>query len=107
MQIELFGILIGLVFMGVGIWVGLSLYHKRTTKESFDPAKLGLSNREIEVLELMAQGFSNQEVADRLFVSLNTTKTHVSNIYTKLNVKRRTQAIQKARELAIVHPSKE
>ncbi len=57
----------------------------------------GISKREYEVLELMAKGLSNQEIADKLFVSLNTVKTHTSNLFIKLEVKRRTQAIQKAK----------
>lgn len=106
LDIEIYGAIIGLLFLSIGIWVGTNLY-KRKTKDVFDPAQLGLSKREVEVLELLAEGFSNQEVADKLFVSLNTAKTHISNIYSKLNVKRRTQAIQKARDLALIYPSKE
>jgi ATP/maltotriose-dependent transcriptional regulator MalT len=51
-------------------------------------ARLGLSGREVEVLQLMAEGLSNQEIADRLFVSLNTIKTHCSRIFEKLDVRR-------------------
>ena len=61
----------------------------------------GLSKRELEVLLLMGNGLTNQEIADNLFVSPNTVKTHISNIYFKLKVKRRTQAVQKAIELNI------
>jgi len=61
-----------------------------------------LSKRELEVLQLLAAGYSNQEMADRLFVSLNTIKTHLNKIYIKLDVKRRTQAVSKARELNIL-----
>ncbi|MDP2388534.1 MAG: LuxR C-terminal-related transcriptional regulator [Bacteroidota bacterium] len=64
--------------------------------------KLGLSKREIEVLELMSEGFSNQEIGERLFVSLNTIKTHSGNIFVKLDVKRRTQAVEKAKRLSII-----
>ena len=64
--------------------------------------KLGLTQREHEVLEKMAAGCSNQEIADQLFLSESTIKTHVSNILSKLDVKRRTQAIQTARQLKIV-----
>ncbi|WP_420575197.1 response regulator transcription factor [Ekhidna sp.] len=105
LEIEIYGAVIGLLFLFLGIWLGTSLFQKRS-KDTFDAKKLGLSQREVEVLELLAEGFSNQEVADKLFVSLNTAKTHISNIYTKLNVKRRTQAIQKARDLALIHPQK-
>ena len=65
-------------------------------------ARLGLSLREREVLQLMAAGLSNQEIADRLFVSLNTIKTHGSRIFEKLDVRRRTQAIEKAKRLNLI-----
>ncbi|GGB25007.1 helix-turn-helix transcriptional regulator [Puia dinghuensis] len=65
-------------------------------------ALLGLSAREIEVLQGMAEGLSNQEIADRLFVSLNTIKTHTSRIFEKLDVRRRTQAVEKAKRLRII-----
>ncbi|MCB9231344.1 MAG: DNA-binding response regulator [Bacteroidia bacterium] len=61
-----------------------------------------LSERELDVLKLIAEGMSNQEISDKLFVSLNTVKTHTSNIYQKLDVKRRTQAVQKAKELGVL-----
>jgi ATP/maltotriose-dependent transcriptional regulator MalT len=64
--------------------------------------KLGISKREHEVLEWMAKGLSNQEIADKLFVSLNTVKTHTSNLFLKLEVSRRTQAIQKAKQLRLI-----
>lgn len=64
--------------------------------------RLGISKREHEVLELIAKGLSNQEIADKLFVSLNTIKTHTSNLFLKLEVSRRTQAIQKAKELRLI-----
>ena len=62
----------------------------------------GLSEREFEVLQLMAEGLSNQDIADQLCISLNTVKTHTSHIYQKLEVKRRTQAIQYAKILGIL-----
>lgn len=64
--------------------------------------KLGISKREHEVLLLMAEGLSNQEIADKTFVSVNTIKTHVSNLLVKLDGKRRTQAVQRARELNLI-----
>lgn len=106
LEVELYVGIIGILFLALGIWLGSNLLQKRPTR-LFDNKKLGLSKRELEVLELMAQGLSNQEVADQLFVSLNTTKTHISNIYSKLSVKRRTQAIQKARDLALIDDTKE
>lgn len=106
-RIELFGVIIGIMFLSLGIWIGILIYKKRLNPDQYDREKLGLSKRELEVLQLLTQGFSNQEIADKLFVSLNTSKTHISNIYQKLNVKRRTQAIQKARDYALINPSKE
>jgi ATP/maltotriose-dependent transcriptional regulator MalT len=64
--------------------------------------KYRLSKREYEVLALIAQGYSNQEIAEILFVSLNTIKTHSSNVFLKLDVKRRTQAVQKAMEIGLL-----
>lgn len=63
---------------------------------------LGISKREMDVLKLLVAGMSNREIADALFVSESTVKTHVSNLFSKLDVKRRTQAINKAIELEIV-----
>jgi DNA-binding CsgD family transcriptional regulator len=64
--------------------------------------KLGISKRELDVLKLIAIGLSNEEIAGKLFVSLNTVKTHASNIFSKLDVKRRTQAAEKAKRLNII-----
>ncbi len=106
-RIELFGTLVAILFMTLGIWLGITWYKKKTSVEKYDANKLGLSQREVEVLQLLSQGYSNQEIADKLFVSLNTIKTHIQKIYQKLNAKRRTQAIQKARELALITSSEE
>lgn len=62
----------------------------------------GLSERELEILELMARGHTNQQIADALFISLNTVKTHASNLFAKLDVRRRTQAVRRARELQLL-----
>jgi two-component system, NarL family, response regulator LiaR len=64
--------------------------------------KLNISQREYEILQLMGKGLSNQEIADQIFVSINTVKSHVSNILLKLDAKRRTQAVIKAREMNIL-----
>jgi NarL family two-component system response regulator LiaR len=108
---------IALLFMGLGIWLALKLAKPKTIvieKEILvKPAgefrlnekeleKLNLSKRELEVLELMARGLSNQEIAEQLFVSLNTVKTHTSNLFLKMDVKRRTQAVEKAKRLSII-----
>ena len=105
LRVEAYGAIIGVIFLIFGIWLGAQIVAPKK-QSRFDAEKLGLSNRELDVLELLAAGHSNQEIADSLFVSLNTVKTHISNIYGKLNVKRRTQAIQKALDLALIHPPK-
>lgn len=64
--------------------------------------KLGLSKREYEILHLIDEGMSNQQIADKLFVSENTVKKHVSNLFLKLDVQRRTEAVKKAKELNII-----
>lgn len=108
-RLEVFGLIIAVVFTIIGAWVGIQIFHRKQRNfiHSGNAQKSKLSKREIEVLDLLAQGFSNQEIADKLFVSLNTTKTHISKIYQKLEVTRRTQAVQKARELAIIRSSEE
>ena len=98
--------IIALLFVGLGVWVGLRL-SAPTASEPFERnAKaidyLGISKREYEVLELLAQGHSNQEIAKTLFVSSNTVKSHLGRLYEKLEVSRRTQAIQKARALRMI-----
>ena len=103
---EIYIIIIAIAFAALGIWVG----NRLTTKGgnvSFEKniraiAYLGISDREYEVLLLLAAGLSNKEIADKLFVSGNTIKTHLASIYSKLEVSRRTQAIQKARSLSII-----
>ena len=101
--------IIAVMFTTLGIWVGLRLTRKKTVATNYafvfnanGLERLGISKRELEVLELIARGLSNQEIADKLFVSLNTVKTHVSNLFLKLEVSRRTQAIQKAKELQLI-----
>ncbi|GAB1444627.1 response regulator transcription factor [Flammeovirgaceae bacterium] len=100
---------VAVFFTALGIWVGLRLTRKQVVviNSEFhfnekEQSQRGISKRELEVLALMAQGLANQEIADKLFVSLNTVKTHSSNLFTKLEVSRRTQAIQKAKELSLI-----
>src|SRR5215217_9279060 len=97
---------VAVMFTGLGIWAGLRLTRPRIVEvqvtgpfERDDAAvkKLGISKREFEVLELIAAGLSNQDIADRLFVSNSTVKTHVSNVLGKLDASRRTEAIAKAK----------
>ena len=111
---------IALIFTSLGIWLTLKLTKPKiqtliVDREIFitPPAhgfipddqtllKSGISRREWEVLELMSKGLSNQEIADQLFLSLNTIKTHSSKLFEKLDVKRRTQAIEKAKRMGIL-----
>ena len=103
---ELYIILIGVGFTALGAWLG----HRLTRRRSAAPfsrndkalQSLGISVREYEVLELLAEGLSNAEIAERLFVSPNTVKTHIARVYDKLDVSRRTQAVQKARSLSLI-----
>ena len=103
---EVYTILIALVFTLVGVWIGKQFFSSKDTVE-FEVnvnaiRALGLTERELEVLQLLSEGCSNKEVAEKLFVAPNTVKTHVLNLYKKLDVERRTQAIQKAKTLKIV-----
>lgn len=116
---------IAIIFTLLGIWLAKKLTRPqreviketvviekevtvyRSTTEPFLPDtkmidRLGISQRELEVLQAIAAGATNQEIADQLFVSLNTIKTHTSRLFEKLDVKRRTQAIEKAKRLNII-----
>jgi DNA-binding NarL/FixJ family response regulator len=104
---EIYVGLIALAFMGLGAWAGAKLFRKPVPAQAFEAntkakASLGISDREFEVLELLAAGRSNKEISASLNVSPNTVKTHVANLYGKLDVKRRTEAILRARELGML-----
>lgn len=104
--------IVAVFFLAVGVWAGVRISEniqkvrkQRLVINADSAAQLPftpLSDRELEVLQLLAEGHSNQEIADRLFISLNTVKTHTTNLYSKLGVSRRTQAVRKARELNIL-----
>ena len=101
--------LISVLCASVGIWAGLNWRERQAARaqagvqaDDTVAATLGLTQREVEVLQLIAEGKSNQEIASALFVSLNTVKTHISNLFSKLEVQRRTQAVQKARALKLI-----
>ena len=103
---ETYLVLIAIAFMGLGVWVGARLF-RRSAAAPFEPnmrvrETLGVSDREFEVLTLLAQGRSNKEIAKQLDVSPNTVKTHVASLFEKLEAKRRTEAISRARELGIL-----
>ncbi len=110
---------IAVVFTVLGVWLALKLVKPKVVtqivekevfienqeKSEIDQkliAELGISKRELDVLSLMAQGFSNDEIAGKLFISLNTVKTQSSNMFVKLDVKRRTQAVEKAKRMKII-----
>ena len=123
-SIEIYGALIAALFAALGIWLGLKLTRKEEVvllKEvevvrevpvpiSSEPftvneeqqRQLGITKRELEILELIAQGMSNREIADKLFVSENTVKTHSSRLFDKLSAKRRTQAVQIGKEMGLI-----
>lgn len=126
-SVEIYGGLIALVFASVGIWLGLTLTRRRVREEVVlkevqvpvpvpvpvptpppfvrNDARveaLGITRRELEILELIAAGLSNREIAERVFVSENTVKTHSSRLFEKLGAKRRTQAVQLGKELGII-----
>lgn len=109
---------IAIIFTALGIWLALKLSKPKietvvveevyvTRNENFVlntslVSQLELSKRELEILSLLAQGHSNQEIAAKLFVSLSTVKTHIQNLFEKLDVKRRIQAVEKAKRLSLI-----
>lgn len=130
-SLEIYGGLIALLFAGLGIWLGLKLTKKEevvlvkevvrevpvpqadsTARQArggepfavneVQLKQLGITKRELEILELIAQGMSNREIAEKLFVSENTVKTHSSRLFDKLSAKRRTQAVQIAKENGLI-----
>src|SRR5690606_21771895 len=107
--------LIAVFFTALGVWVAMQLVKPKTQtiviekevpeKLSVDETelkKLNLSSREYEVLQLLAKGYSNADIANNLFLSVSTIKTHVSNLLIKMDVKSRTQTIEKAKRLKII-----
>src|SRR5260370_9168237 len=116
-SIEIYGGLTAATFAVLGIWLGLKLTGTKervVLKEVLVPARepfvpderkredLGITRREFEILELIAQGMSNREIAARLYVSENTVKTHSSRVFDKLEAKRRTQAVQLGKEFGLL-----
>jgi NarL family two-component system response regulator LiaR len=116
-SLEIYGGLVAAVFASVGIWLGLRLTRRTETvvvREVMVPAppdfvrdeakleSLGITPRELEILQLIAEGLSNKEIAARVFVSENTVKTHSSRVFDKLGARRRTQAVQLGKELRLI-----
>jgi NarL family two-component system response regulator LiaR len=126
-SVEIYGALVAAIFSAFGIWLGLRITRRRETVremvvvrevpvavggdarggEPFSPnavqqQNLGITARELEILGLVAQGLSNREIAAQLFVSENTVKTHCSRAFDKLGAARRTQAVQRGKELGLL-----
>src|SRR4051812_10369076 len=108
-SVEIYGGIIAAIFAGLGVWLGLRLTRPAppsptvVTIAAAPPAtpfvrdaaqveRLGVTPRELEILELIAEGLSNREIAEKVFVSENTVKTHSSRLFDKLGARRRTQA---------------
>jgi len=120
-SLEIYGGLVAVVFAALGIWLGLKLTRPKervVVREVPVPVPipaaqpfvvdqtrlqaLGITPREHEILTLIAEGLGNREIAERLFVSENTVKTHSSRLFDKLQAKRRTQAVQLAKEAGLI-----
>jgi ATP/maltotriose-dependent transcriptional regulator MalT len=118
-SIEIYGGLIALLFAALGIWLGLKATRPRESvvvkevqvvvpaspvfsRDEGAVERLGLTPRELEILELIASGLSNREIAERVSVSENTVKTHSSRVLDKLGARRRTQAVQRGKELRLI-----
>jgi DNA-binding CsgD family transcriptional regulator len=111
-SLEIYGGIVAAIFATVGIWLGLKLTKpqvivKEVPLASFElntakAEELAITARELEVLKLIADGLSNREIAEKLFVSENTVKTHSSRLFEKLGARRRTQAVQMAKEFGLI-----
>lgn len=120
-KVEIYAGIIAIIFLLIGIWVAnkvtkpkvetvvvekeVKIFQDNFTMNTEAIETLKISSRELEVLQLMSKGLSNQEIADALFVSLHTIKTHNANLFEKLDVKRRTQAVEVAKKLQIITPT--
>ena len=104
--VEVYLVLVAAAFMGLGVWLGAKLFRRAPTAPFVANTRaqesLGISGRELEVLQLLAAGRSNKEIARELDVSPNTVKTHVAKLFDKLEARRRTEAILRARELGMI-----
>ena len=116
-SLEIYGGLVAILFSALGIWLGLRFTRTRElvvvrevpvrvtgpfVRDVARQQELGITPRELEILELIAAGLSNREIAERLFVSENTVKTHSGRLYDKLAARRRTQAVQHAKDAGLI-----
>jgi two-component system, NarL family, response regulator LiaR len=122
-SLEIYGGIVALLFSTLGIWLGRKLTRVRETvvvrevpvpvevpvpsggpfeRNEARLAQLGITPRELEILEALAAGLSNREIAERLFVSENTVKTHAARLFDKLSARRRTQAVRRAKEAGLI-----
>jgi DNA-binding CsgD family transcriptional regulator len=120
-SLEIYGGIVALIFSALGIWLGLKLTRTRETvivrevpvevqvpasavfvRDEAKREQLGITPRELEILEALAAGLSNREIAGRLFVSENTVKTHAARLFDKLSARRRTQAVQLAKQARLI-----
>ena len=116
-SLEIYGGIVASVFAGLGIWLGLKLTRPRETvvvrevpvavngpfvRNLTRQQQLGITPREMEILELIAAGLSNRQIAERIYVSENTVKTHAARVFEKLSAQRRTQAVQLAKEAGLI-----
>lgn len=116
-SLEIYGGLVALLFSVIGIWLGLKLTRPRETvvvrevpvpvanpfvRNTARQEELGITARELEILEAIAAGLSTREIAEQLFVSENTVKTHTARLYAKLSANRRTQAVKYAKEAGLI-----
>ena len=116
-SVEIYGALVASLFAGLGIWLGLTLTNRKevvVVREIPVPSvrpftvndaklqELGITPRELEILQLIASGLSTREIAGALFVSENTVKTHASRLFDKLSVNRRTQAVHVGKALGLI-----
>jgi DNA-binding NarL/FixJ family response regulator len=106
LNIEIVIAIVAILFFFIGVYINKKSLHKHVKSSNEinhnKISELEISTREYEVLQEIASGLSNNEIADKLFLSESTIKTHVSNLLAKLNAKRRTQAIQIAKDLNIL-----
>lgn len=104
---DVYATLIAVAFLALGVYIGSRVLGKAREPAPFDgnpkaQASLGISGRELDVLKELAAGRSNKEIAAKLAVSPNTVKTHTARLFEKLGARRRTDAINRARELGIL-----